>query len=42
MPPFLQNIFGGMGDLSKKSESPEKDSNTKEKKKRKGQRTKKE
>ncbi len=32
MPPFLQNIFGGMGDLSKKNESPDKDSNTKDKK----------
>ena len=41
MPPFLQNIFGGMGDLSKKSESPEKDSNTKEKKREKGKEQKK-
>ena len=41
MPPFLQNIFGGMGDLSKKSYSPEKDSAAKEKKRDKGKEQKK-
>lgn len=41
MPPFLQNIFGGMGDLSKKSDSPEKDSAAKEKKREKGKEQKK-
>lgn len=41
MPPFLQNIFGGMGDLSKKSESPDKDSNTKDKKREKSKEQKK-
>ena len=41
MPPFLQNIFGGMGDLSKKSDSPEKDSAAKEKKRDKGKEQKK-
>ena len=41
MPPFLQNIFGGMGDLSKKSDIPEKDSAAKEKKREKGKEQKK-
>ncbi len=41
MPPFLQNIFGGMGDLSKKNESPDKDSNTKDKKREKSKEQKK-
>lgn len=41
MPPFLQNIFGGMGDLSKKSDIPEKDPASKDKKREKGKEQKK-